>query len=160
MAAKKKRPYSSVVVHREVVRPLGVTLISIFFWVIAGFSLLVALALFAGGLAGTAIESFRQTVGGQLGLTQMDLFLLVLISRFALIGSLFAFVSALIHFFIGKALWHGKKWARTCVIILAGVFFVIGLLSLDFFSLILYGVIGGYLLFNKKALRFFSVKKK
>lgn len=129
--------------------PTGVKVISVLYYIGAAFALIGGILLIAGGgLMGSLIE--------ELGV-------------FALFGGLFLVLGvifiglAILSFFIGRGLWKGQKWARIIAIIFA-ILGVLGAISSliggewvsGIINLIIQGLIGYYLLFNKAAKEAFS----
>ena len=67
------------------------------------------------------------------------------------------------EFFLGRALWKAKKWARIAVLIVSGFQIIMSILLLiqgnvanSITHIILYSAFIGYLLLNKKAKEFFK----
>ena len=128
--------------------PTGVQIISVLTYISAVVLILLALLFFIG--AGLSDEVLK--LGGE-ELSSINSGLLAGIAAF--IGVLF-FIIGVLLLFVGRGLWKRRAWARIVAIILA-IFGVLNYLLVLFqgailggiFWLIVYGVIGGYLLFNK-----------
>lgn len=139
--------------------PIGVKVIAVLSWIAAIFFILLALLLFAGaGFAESILQLARLEPGGEK---------LSGISAGAL-GGIFAFIGFLfldfgiLYIFIGRGLWKGQNWARIISIVLAILGIVWSLSSIaaapgsSLFWIIVYGVIGGYLWFNKDVKKAFA----
>ena len=129
--------------------PTGVKVISVLYYIGAGFGLLFGLLFLVGsGFIGTIASKISL-----LGVLGPGLFIVVGI---ILIGL------GVLGIFIGRGLWKGKNWAR----IVAVIFAVLGILSELFsvfkggysslFGLLINLIIGGYLLFNSAIKTAFS----
>jgi len=127
--------------------PTGVKIISVLNYIGSVISLIVGIILILGAkMISNLLPSLLPSTG-------------LIIT----LGVLFIAL-AILSFFIARGLWQGKKWARTLTLI----FIVIGIISAlynliylmgiveNIISLIIDLVIGGYLMFNKKAKEFFS----
>ncbi|PIR69026.1 hypothetical protein COX93_00620 [Candidatus Nomurabacteria bacterium CG_4_10_14_0_2_um_filter_30_12] len=84
-------------------------------------------------------------------------------SLFLGIMGIFAVLSAVLNFFIGKGLWFGKNWARIFVIVISILAILGSLKSLivegdmyGFIYLAIYIAVGAYFLFNKSVKEFFK----
>ncbi len=90
-------------------------------------------------------------------------FTLLVLKNLQYIGIILILLGVLC-FFLGRGLWKGKNWARIVEAVFAVFGFVVGvagLVSLNFsavFNVLINGLIGWYLLFNKNVLRAFNVK--
>ena len=96
--------------------PTGVKLISIVYYIGSGLTFLLALVCILGGLIFASalkeipiISSFGSIL-------------------FVVFGLIFIGLG-LLQMFIGKALWHGKKWARIFVVIFAVLSLISGLIT-------------------------------
>jgi hypothetical protein len=138
-----------MVVKKSVMKkvPTGVKVISILYYIGAALAVLVGLALLFG--AGLFAGLMPEVLG-------------VLGAVFFVIAGIFSLALAVLAFFIAKGLVKKQKWSRIIVIIFAILGFIGALFSLgtdtgsSIFSLIIDGVIGYYLLFNKEAKKFFA----
>jgi hypothetical protein len=107
-------------------------------FILAGLSWLGGLWwFFLGGQVGSFLAKFLPEAGWVGGSLVASLGIVLIISGF-------------IHLFIGRALWKGKRWSRTLILIISSLGFIASLGSViggDFYSLIslaIYGLIGGY----------------
>jgi hypothetical protein len=121
--------------------PTGVKIISILDYIGAGLGIIFGLILIFGGRMGAF-----PFLSSRSGVWKIILGIIV-------IGI------GVLAYFTAKGLWHGKAWARILAIVIAACGAVIAIASLIFMgrapgqnvvSLIFHGIIGGYLLFNKK----------
>jgi len=138
--------------------PVLVKLISLLFYIIAFVILITGIIFFIGGIVGDSfakvidLESVLSTEG-----FEGDYSLLIAIIQSSLIlGGLVLIILSVVDYFIARGLWKGRNWARIVVIIFAVIGFIGALSSLDVFSMLLTGVVGGYLWFNKEARAAFS----
>lgn len=133
--------------------PLFVKILGILYYICAGFSVLSGILFLFGA---DTINSFFGAIP--------------LISIIGLLGSgifIFAaflfFAVAVLNFFIGRGLLNKKNWARILVIVFSVIGVLMGISSLSIgtflngiITLVISGGIGGYLLFNKEAKKFFK----
>jgi len=126
--------------------PLGVKIISVFYYLGAALMIILGVTfLFGGGI-----------LAANLGLSGG------IFTGLAVVAAILTIAFAVLFFFIAKDLWRTKNWARIAVIVLS----VIGLLSSisnigktpgsSIFNLLLNALIGGYLLFNRNVKKAFS----
>jgi glucan phosphoethanolaminetransferase (alkaline phosphatase superfamily) len=131
--------------------PLGVKIISVVVYVSSALLLFDALAYIFYGITGEGLSSD------------------VTIGRAALFMAAVIFiVLAVFAFFVARGLWKGRNWTRIVTIVLSVfevviiivTFFYGGLGTLDIvlnsLSLVVNGLIGGYLAFNKNVKKAFS----
>jgi hypothetical protein len=130
--------------------PTGVKVISILYYLGAVFSAIVGILLIVG--AGMA-DSF---------VSEVPVIAEIGAGMFVVVGIIMIGLGVL-SFFIGKGLWKGRSWARTLVIILCCMGVVTALISIaggdvanNVFNILLNGVVGGYLWFNKRVKKAFS----
>jgi len=124
--------------------PIGVKIISILYYISAGFAVLFAIFLFVGFAFLSTLMPF---------LTAISAWGYILVVFCAIIVLAFSVLS----FFIAKGLWKAKNWARMLVIVFSAMS-VLGLLTslftnFSFGSLVsvaVQGAVGGYLLFAKE----------
>ncbi len=129
--------------------PVGVKVISVFYFIVAFFEIIAGIAiLFFGGL-------LNETLSFRLGLS---------ISDPALLSGTGLFIAALgvFYIFVGNYLWKGRNWARIAAIVISslfGLFYLVNLILGGFGSIIfviIHGVILLYLLLNKEVKSVFS----
>lgn len=135
--------------------PIGVKVISVLYYLGAVFLLFMGILSFIG-------SSF---VGDYLLRSESDPLVGALTGGvFAVIGVVFI-LFAILSFFIGRGLWNAKQWARVLVIIFAvlgvlnGLTTMIGgnvFIGIGIVTLIINGVIGGYIAFSKSVSRAFQ----
>jgi hypothetical protein len=126
--------------------PAGVKVISVFYYIGAVFGIIFGLLfIFGGGAISNLIPS--------LGILGAGLFIGL--------GILLIGLSVL-AFFIARGLGKAQKWSRIIVIIFAGIgliFATVQLIQLNLLNriinLVINGVIGSYLIFNKEVKKFF-----
>ena len=123
--------------------PIGVKIISIIYYLFAGFCVFSALFILIGGAT--------------LGLDTIPL-LGTLFLALRSVMAIFLIATAVLEFFIARGLWKGQSWARVLVIIFSmfGLLFsLIGLAGGAYLQgtmgLVVNGFIGGYLLFSKES---------
>ncbi len=128
--------------------PTGVKVISILTYI--GFALLL--------LAGIAF-----IVGGSFAETLLpDLAEAGIVKAGAVFIGIVLILFAVLNFFIARGLWKGHNWARITTVIFLALAFIGDLMSLiggnfsSIIALIIYGLIGYYLLFNKDVKKAFS----
>lgn len=125
--------------------PTGVKVIAVLNYIGAGLlALLAIVSLFGAGMMSSLLENEF----GLLGMLGGGIFIV-----FAIILLAFAILS----FFIGRGLWIGQQWARIISIVFAGLGVLFALIAIiggeiigNLFSLVVNGIIGGYLFFNKE----------
>jgi len=72
------------------------------------------------------------------------------------------FLFSIFFIFVGIGLWTGKNWARISEIVISIITVVLSIISfirgdfLEVFTIILFSLIAGYLLFNKDVKKTFS----
>lgn len=125
--------------------PIGVKIISVLYYIGAGFSLLLGLILlFTGGKASEWLSSLEIFPG----------FFTVLF----MVAGIFLIISAIIGFFIANGLSRLKNWARIAVMVFAVLGLINGLFTLPIgiLNLLISGLILWYLGFNKDAKKAFK----
>lgn len=130
--------------------PVGVKIISILYYISAGFGVLFAIFLFAGFAFLSTLMPF---------LTAISAWGYMLVIFCAIIVLAFSVLS----FFIARGLGNAKNWARMIVIVFSAMG-VLGLLTSLFtnfsfglfVSLAVQGAIGGYLIFSKEVKKAFK----
>ena len=128
--------------------PVGVKVISILYIIGAVISVIAGVSLFFGS---SALAGLLGTFGSVLG------------GALFVVGIILVGVGVL-GFFIGRGLWKGKNWARITAIVLALIGFVLTLIAViggslvvgNVISLVVDGVIAGYLLFSKSVKQAFA----
>lgn len=130
--------------------PILVKVISILYYISAGFAVLFAIFLFVGSAFLGTLMPFL-TIISAMGY-MLVIFSGIIVLAFAVLG-----------FFVGRGLWRAKNWARMLVIVFAGLGVLGGLYSFSsgfsfsmVIQLVIQAAIGGYLLFNKEAKRTFK----
>ena len=134
-------------------------IIAILAYIKAFLLILSGVGLFLGGLISTAIVGSLGIdriieLMGDTGTLSPEVVAFILSSL--ILGGLMVVVLGLIVWRIGRGLWRGSNWARVVVIVLMVLVFIDSLISFDVATLILSGVVGGYLWFNHDAKRFYS----
>ena len=129
--------------------PTGVKVISVVYYIGAGFSILFGLLFLAGaGFMGTLVSKIPLL--GVLGS-----------GFFVVVGIIFIGLGAL-SIFVGRGLWKGKNWARIIAIIfsvlgiLSGLYSVVNGIYSSLFGLLINLLIVGYLMFNSSVKSAFS----
>lgn len=130
--------------------PIGVKIISILYYISAGFGILFAIFLFIGSaFLGSLLPSLTAISALGYGLV---IFCAILVLAFSVFS-----------FFVARGLWNIKKWARIAVIVFAGLAIAGTLTSFaSGFSfglvvqLAISGAMGGYLLFSKEVKKVFK----
>jgi hypothetical protein len=162
--AKKRRVVSKKV---ERAAPTGVKIISVLEYISSAVFILMGVLLLIVGIVINADPTKIQLPNEVLSnFPDMGSFLVYLGPLLIALGVVLMLLSIL-SFFVAYGLWKGKNWARIMEIVFSVFFFVSAFFSLfrgenfgDFFSsllnLVFSGAIGGYLLFNKKAKKFFG----
>ncbi len=123
--------------------PLGVNIISILILIIGILNIIIGSLAIAGG--------------SLLGVTELEI-----LGAFILIMGISILAIGIIELIIFFSLRKGKNWARIVIIVLEIITIIFALISIfsgGFISLIplvIAGVIAGYLIFSKKARRFFK----
>lgn len=148
MAKKVEKKASKSLSKPKLGVPVGVKIISVLYYIAAVVLIILGIALFGGaGLVGYLASKIP--------------FIAVLGSGIIAVAGIIVILLAVLSFFIARGLWKGKQWARIIVIIFAILGFIsaiISLLKLDFSvigSLVINGLIGGYLLFSENVKKAF-----
>ncbi|MEM0465757.1 MAG: hypothetical protein QXW97_03600 [Candidatus Pacearchaeota archaeon] len=142
--------------------PIGVEIISVLYFISAAFLVILGIIFMIGAGFTGFFSAYLSKI-------------LPLLALFGVLGTILFIVTGIIFigigvlsFFIGLGLWKAKKWARIVAIIFAclGVLSaILGIISsnmstsiivMNSVSLIINGLIGGYLLFSKKVKEAFS----
>ena len=129
--------------------PAGVKIISVLYYIGAGFSLLFGLLFLIGaGFIGTLASKIPL-----LGLLGSGLFIVV---------GIIIILLGVLSIFVARGLWKGKNWARIVAVIFAVLGILSGISSIikggysSLFGLIINLLIGGYLMFNSSVKSAFS----
>ena len=132
--------------------PTGVKVIAVLYYISAVIGIILGLLfLVGGGMIGFIASQIP--LFGIFGMLGSALFVVVGI---ILIGL------SILNFFIGRGLWKAQPWARIVAIIFAAlgilmaIIFIVQGNIINIFTLVIELVIGGYLLFNKKAKEAFA----
>jgi uncharacterized BrkB/YihY/UPF0761 family membrane protein len=131
--------------------PTLVKVIAVLSYILSvGLLIFGILAIVAAAYVGALLGSFE----GSLGFLGGAIFVVLGIIMIAF---------AVLYFFIGRGLWKGQPWARIVAIILLAlgvIFALIGMIggevTENIFSLVINGLVGGYLLFSKDVKEAFS----
>lgn len=130
--------------------PIGVKIISILYYISAGFGVLFAIFLFAGFGFLSTLMPFLTTISA-IG------YILVIFC------AIMALAFSVLSFFVARGLSKAKNWARMTAIVFAGLGVLGGLSSFAsgfnfsmVIELVIQAAIGGYLLFNKEAKAYFK----
>jgi hypothetical protein len=144
--AKRKAKKATSSVPKRVTKeiPMAVKIISVLSYILAVIYLVAGIFFIAG--AGTLSSLQEVPVIAMLGT-----------AGFAFLG-LILIALAVLAFFVGRGLWKGKNWARIVAIIISILGVISAIASLiggssiisNLITLIVYALIGGYLLFSKK----------
>ncbi len=134
--------------------PTGVKIIAVLDYIGAAITALLGILLLVGaGVAGSLIARVPGLQGIAAGAVGVVL---------AVIGVIFIAL-AVLSYFIARGLWKGQNWARIVKIIFAVLGVLNGLLALfggsvgtGIFYIAIFGLIGGYLWFNKDVKAVFS----
>ena len=120
--------------------PTGVKVVSVLFYIGAALGVLGSIMLFVGGsfVAGL-LPGFGSLAGG----------------LFIGMGIIMLAISVL-DIFVGRGLWKGQRWAWITAIVLLVLGFVLSLISLNILMIIIYGIIGAYLIFSKEVKKVFA----
>lgn len=124
--------------------PLGVKIIAVLEYIVAGIALLFAILAFVGAsFVDSLLQSANVPVPAGAG------------AAVAVVMGVFLLILSVLAYFIGRGLWRGQQWARVLIIIFSVLGFLGGIFSLiqgnlgGLFNIIIYGIIGGYLWFNQ-----------
>lgn len=130
--------------------PLGIKILAILSWITSAMCVLFAIFAIFGGYAFSTLLGASLSAG--LGLGGVLAFIMILF--------------AVLNFFIGRGLWKGQNWARILLIIFLIIGVLLGLLALfggayitGILNLVINGLVGWYLLFNKKVKSAFARAK-
>ena len=130
--------------------PTIVKIISVLYYISAGFGILFAIFLFIGtAFLGTLFPFLTAISAWGYGLV--------------IFAAILVLVFTVLSFLVARGLWKLKNWARIVAIVFAGLG-ILGVLGsfatgFDISSLIqlaIHGAIGGYLLFSKEAKKAFA----
>jgi hypothetical protein len=123
--------------------PTGVKVLSIIHYIGAGLYALIALMTIVG-----------------MGMITL---ILPMLAGFGFLITILLIGLAVLSFFIAKGLGKGKNWARILVIIFSGLGIILGIIQMiggDIFNsiltIIVEGIVGGYLLLNKQVKGYFK----
>ncbi len=125
--------------------PVGVKIISILYYIGAAMSVIFAILLLVG--VGTFLA---------------NLSILAIFSGLLYFTGILFLGMAVLDFFIARGLWRAQKWARIIVIVFAILAVLGGIVSLiggnfsSIITLVISGLIGGYLLFSKSVKQVFA----
>ncbi len=126
--------------------PLGVKILSVLSYIAAGFLVIAALLAFVDA-------GFIANIPG----------LAALGAGAAVIFGIMFLALGVVDFFIARGLWKGQNWARILLLIFMaiGILYSIGMLFIreiltSLINIVIDGLIGWYLLFNKNVKKFFS----
>ena len=127
--------------------PTGVKVISILYYISSGLGIIFGLIfLFGAGLIASLIPILGFLGGG--------IFVIIAIIVMGM---------SVLSFFIGRGLWKAQKWARIIAIVFSGISAVLSIITFvqgsfanGIINLAISGIIGGYLLFNKKVKQIFE----
>jgi|SRR3989344_149147 len=130
--------------------PTGVKIISVLYYIGAVFGLLFGILFIVGA-------GFIGSIASQIPLIG------ALGAGLFIVGGIIMIVFGILGFFIGRGLWKGRNWARIVAIIFACLGILIAIISMiqgsiisNIFSLVINGIIGGYLLFSSKVKEAFA----
>lgn len=143
--------------------PLGVKILSILCYIDAALALLFGVFLFVVGLAAPAlISSIKDQIISQGQLTAQQVELIASLSAPLLVIISFLIIAfAILDYYIARGLWRGRNWARIVVLVFMVLGFISSLFSLltgnfgRIISLVIYGLVGWYLGFDKNVKRYF-----
>lgn len=132
--------------------PWQVKTIAILNYIGAGFSAILGLLLIFGanGIVTSLISTSPELAG-------------ILTSGIIILFGIIILAFGVLAFFIGRGLWRLKLWAKIVTIIFAIGGFLLAIVSVFtafrwslIINLIVYGFIGGYLIFDKESRRIFK----
>jgi len=82
-------------------------------------------------------------------LNTIDAYLVPIILGSLIVGGILIIALGVFEIFIGRGLWKGQQWARIVTIIITIIGFISALPNFDVISLLITGLIAGYLIFSK-----------
>lgn len=132
--------------------PWQVKTIAILHYIATGLCILIGLFMLLGakGIVSSLVASSPDLEG-------------ILTSGMIVAIGIVFFAAGVLAFFIGRGLWKLRLWAKIVAIIFAILGFLSALVSVFvafrwtlIINLIVYGLIGGYLLFDKEAKKIFK----
>jgi hypothetical protein len=162
----KKRSINAKRVIKKNVRPTGIKVLSILFYVSSVITLLVGIGLLGLVLFGGewVIDQIRfdQIMQKMPGITSDQIAQLpsLFISALILLG-IGGLIKAIIDFFIARGLWKGQNWSRILVSLIMALAFIGSLIDLlggkitNIIWIIVTGVVIWYLLFTEEVKKFF-----
>jgi len=114
--------------------PLGIKVISIFYYLISVFSIIGGIILIIGG---------NEFITKDPSLAPLE--------GIATIGGIMLLAFGIFSIFVAKNLWKGKNWAKWAVIIISGLEVIISLSNIieNIITIIINAIILGYLFFSK-----------
>ncbi len=127
--------------------PFGVKIIAILLFINAAFTCIFGLVMIGGEIFG-ADWTIRDVLVQFFSIKEDELESTLKILSSLFIAGLLFFIFGIVDFIIGYGLWKGRQWARIVTVILMAFLLLSSLSSLDYLSIILSVVIGGYLLFG------------
>ncbi|MFA5992397.1 MAG: hypothetical protein WC796_01680 [Candidatus Pacearchaeota archaeon] len=166
---KRRKPVSRVAVKnyrssRKTKPPISVKIISILTYVSAILSILFGLVMVVGSILGASLISYvgmQRLIDLVPGLTLAQSIIGPALLVLMFLGFI-AIVVGVIEFLVGAGLWKGKKWAYVLAVVIVLLAFIKNLLLLfvspaaGIAGVIIYGVIGYFLLFDKRTRNYFS----
>jgi len=139
--------------------PVYVKIISILYYFSAVISFIIGIGLFIGGVVGGPVISrlgIDNILESGINNNPLDAWLIPIFLGSLIIAGLLMIGVGVLFIYIGKGLWRGRNWARITTIVFSAIGLLSSLGGLDFVSVVINGLIGGYLLFSKQVKKSFS----
>jgi len=132
--------------------PKLVKVISILYYIISVLTIVTGIVLFFGGIIGgnyIARFGIDEILKYGAELSASDAWAVPLLTSSLIVGGIIVIALGIIELLIGRGLWRGRSWARYVAIAIAVLGFISALFTIDIIALIISGMVGGYLWFNK-----------
>jgi len=137
--------------------PALVKVISVLYYISAVLAIIGGLVLFIAGMIG---GSFVDQINDSLlelnaEADPVDAWVVPIILGSLAFGGIVIIALGVFEFFVARGLWKGRNWARIVVIIFMALGFLSSIFQPDYVSIVLTGLIGGYLMFSKRVQKVF-----
>ena len=140
--------------------PLAVKIISVLGYIEAAVlflsGIMMAVVFFMIAKNPSILETLKAKMLLEPGTTTEMVNLVSVVLQYSLLFGLFFIGIGILEAFVARGLWTGKNWARIVAIVFMAVGFINALIKFKIFSILVNGIIGGYLLFSRKVERAFS----
>ena len=135
--------------------PFGVHVVSTIYYIFGILSILGGAMFLFAGVAGEAILSKftpEQIISaGMFGAQSLgDVLIGETVTKSLMIFALFPLALGIFNVLIARSLNKGESWGRAAAMTLAVIWFFASVVTFAWFGILFNGIIGAYLIFNKK----------